>query len=207
MKHSRSSHAWSKRLAAAVLLAASTTSPLTAQHAGSTAPSVPTAPREGAQFDFLVGQWDVVARPKATTLAQKIHGVPKLVGVWKGWRALDGWGIEDELRLTDASGNPLLLSHVVRYFDNGAHKWSLSSIDVYKGVVSTAAAEWRAETMIVSGNGTEVDGRKYLSRGTFSKVTQQGFSYRLDRSFDGGATWTEGVTQIEAKRIAAIAPR
>ena len=178
-----------------------------AQHGGNDAPPPPVAPKEGTQFEFLVGQWELVGRPLAATLAQRLHGVSKLPGTWKAWRALDGWGIEDELRQIDASGNPVLLSHTVRYFDGAARRWSVSAVDVYKGVVSSSTAEWRGGEMIVSGRGTESDGRAYLSRAIFSKITSTSFTYRLDRSHDNGKKWTEGITRIEAKRVAAAAPR
>ncbi|MEO8623405.1 MAG: hypothetical protein ABI625_20180, partial [bacterium] len=83
-----------------------------AQHGGG-APLQRTASPEAKQFAFLIGQFDLKVKPKAVGLGQKIHGVPKLVGTWKGWRAFDGFGIEDELRITDASGNPLSLSHAM----------------------------------------------------------------------------------------------
>ena len=178
-----------------------------AQHSGSAAPPPPVAPREGTQFDFLVGQWELVGQPQATTLAQRLHGVSKLPGTWKAWRALDGWGVQDELRLTDASGNPLLLAHSVRYFDSAARRWSISAVDVYKGIVSTSTADWRGEEMIVNGNGKDAEGKLYISRATFSKITPASFTYRLDRSYDNGKTWTEGVTRIDARRVAAVAPR
>ena len=177
-----------------------------AQHGGA-APPPQVAPKEGSQFDFLVGQWEVVGQPQATTLAQRLHGVSKLPGIWKAWRALDGWGIEDELRLTDASGNPVLLAHTLRYFDTAARRWSLSAVDVYKGVVSSSVAEWRGREMIVTGSGKDAEGKPYISRATFSKITPSSFAYRLDRSYDNGTKWTDGVTRIDAKRVAAVAPR
>lgn len=178
-----------------------------AQHTGSAAPSPPVAPKEGNQFDFLVGQWELVGQPQATTLAQRLHGVSKLPGTWKAWRALDGWGIEDELRLTDASGNPVLLAHTVRYFDAAARRWSLLAVDVYKGITSSSVAEWKHSEMIVNGAGKDAEGKAYISRGTFSKITPSSFTYRIDRSYDNGTKWTEGVTRIDAKRVAAAAPR
>lgn len=177
------------------------------QHAPSGATSPTVAPKEGAQFDFLIGQWEVVAKPLAKTLGQKIHGVQKLPGVWKAWRALDGWGIEDELRLTDPSGNPRLLAHTVRFYDSNVHKWALNAIDVYKAVTSASTAELKGKDMVSNGQGKEAEGGAYLSRASFTKITAQTFTYRLDRSYDNGKTWTEGVTTIEAKRVAATAPR
>jgi hypothetical protein len=205
MRHPVRSAIRSARLAVAILFVLSSVA--LGQHPGGSAPPTPTPPKEGSQFDFLVGQWELVVQPQATTLGQRIHGTPKLLGTWKAWRALDGWGTEDELRLTDASGNPRLLSHQVRFFDSAARRWSISAIDVYKGIVSTSTAEWRNGEMIISGRGTDAEGRAYESRAIFSKITPSTFRYRTDRSYDGGKTWSEGVTRIEAKRVAATAPR
>lgn len=181
---------------------------LSAQPSGATgAPSLVTPPPEAAQFGFLVGEWAVTAKPKATTLAQRMHGVRALQGTWKAWRVLDGWGVEDELRLTDASGNPLLLSHTVRFYDRAARRWTNSAIDVYKGVVTQTSAERHGADLVVTGRGTDEERRSFTSRSTFSKVSASAFTYRVDRSMDGGKTWTEGVTVIEARRIAPTAPR
>ena len=198
------------RIAKRALLAMTITllpSAVLAQHGGGASGPAAVAPKEGTQFDFLVGQWELTAVPKANTLAQRIHGVAKLSGTWKAWRALDGWGIEDELRLTDASGNPLLFAHHVRYFESAKRRWNVSGVDVYKGVLTTSSAEWKNGEMTQSGTGTETDGRAYLSRAVFSKLTPSSFSYRLDRSYDNGKEWTQGVTRIDAKRVAASAPR
>ncbi len=199
-------HAVSAALAALVLVNVPVV--LSAQHTGAASASTTIVPPpEAAQFSFLVGQWEVSAKPKATTLAQRVHGVRPLLGTWKAWRALDGWGLEDELRLTDASGNPLLLQHTVRFYDRTARRWTNSAIDVYKGVSSQTTAERRGADVIVSGRGTDEEGRPYISRGTFTKVTASAFTYRLDRSTDSGKSWTEGVLVIDAKRVAAAAPR
>lgn len=180
---------------------------VSAQHGGGSSTFASVAPKDAAQFDFLVGQWELTAKPLATTLAQRIHGVPKLLGTWKAWRALDGWGIHDEIRLSDASGNPRLFSSSVRFYDAKARHWSISAIDVYKNVQSQSTSEWRGAEMVVSGSGVDDEGKRFTSRAVFSKITAKSFSYRLDRSTDGGKSWTEGVTKIDAVRVAAVAPR
>lgn len=178
-----------------------------AQHSGSASPMVSAAPREALQFEFLVGQWELVAQPMASGLAARIHGVPKLRGTWKAWRAFDGWGIEDELRLTDESGNPRLLSHQMRIYDVTARRWNMSALDVFRTTFSMSTAEWRDGRMLVSARGTDQEGRAYVARIRFSDITPTRFRYQIDRSFDNEKSWTEGVMKIEAKRVAAVAPR
>jgi len=177
-----------------------------AQHDGGAAP-FRTLPREASQFDFLVGQWELVVRPQATTLAARIHGAPKLPGTWKAWRALDGFGVEDELRITDGSGNPRAFSHAVRYYDAPTKRWKASIIDPYRGSFSQSTAEFRDGSMNVTARGADAEGKAYLSRSRFYDITPTSFRFRQDRSTDDGRTWTEGVLTIEAKRVAAAAPR
>ena len=188
----------------AVLLVASTR--VLAQH-GPSAPTVRSAPPEARQLAFLVGQHELVVKPLAVGLGQRIHGVPKLIGTWKGWRALDGFGVEDELRITDEAGNPRSLTHAVRYYDATAKRWLTSTIDVYRGVFTSSTGEWKDNALTTTSRGTDAEGKAYLSRARYFDITPTSFKYRADRSMDEGRTWTEGVLTIEAKRVAAAAPR
>ena len=178
-----------------------------AQHSTpAAAPSV-TAPREASQFDFLVGQWEITVRPQATGLAQRIHGAPRLTGIWKAWRGLDNWGVEDEMRIVDGSGNPLSLARSIRVFDAGARKWSQTTLDVYRARFTSGTAEWTGDVMTVTGRGTDQEGRAYVNRTRFTDITASSFKVQQDRSFDDGRTWTEGVLRIEARRTAGAAAR
>ena len=176
-----------------------------AQHGGG-APPNRSAPREAAQFNFLLGQWDLTVVPASRTLAQKVHGVGKLSGTWKAWRVMDGWGIEDELRVIDRSGNPMTLSHAVRLYDASSRKWKTSTLDPYRGVINSAEAEWRQSEMYTSSRGTDADGKPYLARSRYTDITPGSFRFVQERSTDGGKTWKENLT-IEAKRVSATATR
>lgn len=178
-----------------------------AQH-GSAQPVTDTKPpRDASQFAFLIGQWDVTVKPKATTLATRIHGVPKMQGTWKAWRALEGWGIEDELRIVDAAGNPQNYTHFLRVYDGASRRWNVSALDVYRGRFTTSNAEWKGDVMLTSSQGTDPEGKAFSSRVTFSRITPSSFRYQQDRSTDGGRTWVEAFLVIEGKRTAAVAPR
>ena len=132
--------------------------------------------------------------------------MPKIVGTWKAWRGLDGFGIEDEMRITDKSGNPMSLSHAVRYYDANAKQWKSMALDVYRGTFNPSSAEWRGGEMIVSSRGTDAEGKPYTSRSRYSNITSSSFRYIQERSTDGGKTWKENLT-IDAKRVSAAASR
>ena len=184
---------------AAALLAGLGTS-----HAQSGAPA---APPEVAQFDFLIGQWDIEASPKVSGLVAMIHGTPRLLGSWKAWRALDGFGVDDEVRVVDGGGNPMSLSRALRVYDPKAHRWAIESLDVYAARFSAATAQWQGGEMHVSGTGSTPDGKAYLSRTRFFEIGPDHFKMRQDRSYDNGASWDEGAVTVSAKRVAAKAQR
>lgn len=177
-----------------------------AQHGAGGAPA-PTAPPESRQFDFLIGQWELTVKVPAQGLAQKIHGVPKLAGAWKAWRSFDGFGLEDELSITDAAGNPMALSHNMRIFDRAIHQWIISGLDVYRTKFQSATAEWKDGTMSQSSRGTDQDGKAFLTRTRFYDITPTSFRYQHDRSYDDGKTWEEAALAMTAKRVLATAPR
>jgi hypothetical protein len=178
-----------------------------AQHAGSGSPAPSTvAPREASQFDFLIGQWQLEVRPAVSSLAAKIHGVPKLVGTWKAWRAFDGFGIEDELRIVDQSGNPKTLAHALRVYDAAARRWTSSTLDVYRATVVASTAEWGSNQMTATSRGTDKDGKPFVARTRFTDITPASFRFVQERSTDDGRTWTETL-RIQAKRTAPTAAR
>ena len=179
---------------------------LSAQHRPTAPPPVRSAPVEARQFAFLIGQWELVVKPQAVGLGQRIHGVPKLLGTWKAWRALDGWGITDELRITDESGNPRELAHAVRLYDATTRRWNVSRADVNRSTFQSSTGEWKDGNMTMTASDTDGKGKTFMSRARYFDITPTSFRFQQERSFDRGAKWTQTLS-IEAKRVAAVAPR
>ena len=61
--------------------------------------------------------------------------------------------------------------------------------------------------MVAIGEGTDAEGKRYTSRARIGAITLSSFHYQQDRSYEGGKTWDEGRLVIDAKRVAAVAPR
>ena len=129
------------------------------------------------------------------------------MGTWKAWRAFDGWGVEDELRIMDASGNPASLTHAMRFYSAEGKEWSQTQLDVYRGRYIASTARWDGRAMVSQSSSTDADGRPILVRARFHSLSGGAFKWQQDRSTDNGRTWDEGVLRIEAKRAAATAPR
>lgn len=178
-----------------------------AQHGDNATLPAYSAPAEAHQFDFLIGQWEIELTPKVGGLVAMIHGAPRLIGSWKAWPAFDGFGIEDELRVMDASGNPATLNHALRVYDSAKGQWTITGMDIYRALASQSSGNWQEGEMHIKGAGTARDGSRYLSRTRFFDISADGFRMQQDRSTDGGETWEEASLAIVAKRVAAVAPR
>jgi hypothetical protein len=176
--------------------------PAAAQHAAGGGTRAVTPPPEASQFDFLVGEWEVTLTPKVSGLAARIHGAPKLAGTWTAVRAFDGWGIQDELRVVDASGNPSSLTSTMRFYDQAARQWTQHSLDVYRGRFAAATATFAEGQMTVTTRGTDQEGRPYVARTRFFAITPASFRVQQDRSMDDGRKWDESVLRMEARRTA-----
>ncbi|MBI3349467.1 MAG: hypothetical protein HY020_19940 [Burkholderiales bacterium] len=192
--------------ALALSLALAVASIAHAQHAGVAAAAV-SVPAEAAQFDFLVGQWELEVQPKVSGLAAMIHGAPRLVGSWKAWKSFDGYGLDDELRIFDASGNPMALNHSQRIFDARSRRWLVSGLDVYRARFGSSSGQWQNGEMLLEGSGQNAEGKPVLTRTRFTEITADRFKMRQDRSLDNGATWEEGALTVVAKRISRKANR
>ncbi|WP_038617058.1 hypothetical protein [Dyella jiangningensis] len=171
--------------------------PAPAADAGIQTPSAP----ELHQFDFLLGQWQVKGEAKVGGLIALIHGAPKLAGSWKAWRAADGKTIEDELRLTDASGNPMSTVQFTRTFSREENCWKITGLDAAVGRAQPSTGHWQDGEMVVIGNTTDHEGKHYRSRTHFNAITPTGFRMVQDRSYDEGKTWETAFVTLEAIRM------
>jgi hypothetical protein len=184
---------------------------LPAQQAGGGGGSAPrsqtTAPAEAAQFAFLVGQWEVTVTPKINSLAARIHGSPTYVGTWKAWWAIDRFGVEDELRIMDRSGNPNSLTYTMRFYDAAQSRWTQTALDVYRARYVSAVGEMKGSELVMTSVGKDAEGKSYVQRSRFFDITPTSFSFQADRMLSGERTWDTAVLKIDARRVAAVAPR
>ena len=163
-----------------------------------------TSASDGAgQFDFLLGQWELDVHVKAGGLAAMIHGTPKLSGTWKAWRIIDGRAIEDELRIVDASGNPLTLNRALRFYSADEKRWETVGIDLHHNHTYESVGQFQDGEMRVESRSADSDGKQ--SRTRYVNISADAFRMLQERSADGGKTWEESGISIDAKRIAATA--
>ncbi|HEX9564763.1 MAG TPA: hypothetical protein VF981_12355 [Gemmatimonadaceae bacterium] len=173
---------------------------LGAQHAGGPGGAPAVAPSEARQFDFLIGEWRLDVRPRVSGLAARLHGAPRLSGTWKAWRAFDGWGIQDELRIVDAGGNLQSLTHALRVYDATAQRWSQMGLDVLRARYNPSIAEWNGREMVITTSATDQEGKPHLVRVRFFDIGATAFKYEQARSYDGGKKWDDPLLTMSASK-------
>ena len=164
-----------------------------------------TTAADANQFDFLLGKWDLDAHPKVSSLVAMIHGTPKLVGTWKAWRAPDGSGVVDEMRIFDTSGNPIALNRWQRVWSSGEARWKVTGVDAYHAGISEATGSLQNGVVHIDGRFIDGNGKTTLTRTRYYDIRPDSFRMQQDRSEDNGQSWEEAVLTIDAKRIAATA--
>jgi hypothetical protein len=170
-----------------------------AQH-GDPASLIVSPPVQARQYDFMIGEWTLTARPKLGALARLAHGEIVLTGTWKVRPAMNGWGVLDELQLIDDSGNPSLLVAATRFYDARESHWMTTSLDVYRGRQTLSTARRVGSGMQGEAHSQDVEGKRTLTRATVSPIDENHFVFRQDRSYDGGQNWDEAALVIEASR-------
>lgn len=162
----------------------------------------PKAPKETAQFAFLVGEWDCTTRsmmPDGKTFTEG-------KATWIGYFILGGWAIQDDWVQVGPNGQAFHGTNVRSYnprtqkWDN---RWLAAGTQQWKYYEATEVGD----TMVmVGGEGEDPRGR-FIDRNVFHDITDDSWKWRKDRSWDGGETWFEGVGFIEAKRVGAKPPK
>jgi hypothetical protein len=153
-------------------------------------------------YDFLIGDWELMVTPKVSSLAARIHGVPKLRGTWKASRNPDG-SIEDELRIFDDGGNPRAITRTVRRFSAAEKRWLLTSRDMIgkKDVQSIAGSSAGGKGIVAIHQAVDGSGAPYVARVRIENIGADHFTWFQDRSSDGGRSWASPQLTIEARRV------
>lgn len=144
-----------------------------------------------AQFDFVVGDWDVditFTPPGGAPIAYKAK--------WHNIWIVDGQVVMQEWRGPYATGAEL------RAYDPATDTWVGRNIYAGRGWKPTTATR-DADTMtVVIDGGADARG-DFLNRETYFNIADDTFEMRSERSYDDGETWEPGAYVMRAARAAA----
>ena len=157
----------------------------------------PGAPAELSRFAFLVGRWRCEARVKSASGQWQTFQA-----TWVGRYILDGHAVADEYRMTDSSGELIVLGMNFRTYDTARKSWNLKWLNAFSGTWVDLGPEElggvRFDDRSVVYVFREPVAAHAYTRATYTNISRAHFTWRGEKSDDGKA-WTEFMV-IEAHR-------
>jgi len=148
----------------------------------------PMAPPEVAQFDFLIGDWDV----EITWLPPQ--GEPNTyTAKWHNHWINDGFDVMQEWR------GPYITGTEFRHFNASLGYWVGKNLYVGRNWVDTTARVSGDDMVVIIEASNPREGA-FLNRETYYEVSADRWRMKSDRSFDDGETWEKGRYEMVATR-------
>ena len=153
----------------------------------------PDAPEGTAQYDFLIGDWDV-----DVVLNRKGEEPLAYAARWHNHWVANGYMVMQEWR------GPYSIGVEMRSYDATAGVWR--GRNIYFPSPATwyeNTAAWTGSEMIVTTYRSNASGEQSITREIYFDIGESGFRIRTEQSLDDGETWTEGRYSAIARRSAA----
>jgi hypothetical protein len=151
--------------------------------------------RNADAFDFLLGEWQItmLVMPEGSTVGRR--------AISRVQPILDGTGLLDEIRHLDEAGQVNFRGASFRTYvpdsDVWYVVWMMANVEGY--------SELRAEAVDggvrTTGRGRDPGG-ELIEQGRYHDISADGYSFTLDRSYDGGRTWIRPFVSFRAIRRA-----
>lgn len=155
-------------------------------------------PDEITLFDFLIGSWSCDARvTMESSAAQEQHRAD-----WTARYVLEGHAIIDEYREMRPTGELVRFGATLRSYDSERGAWVMRWLDALHATWFDLGPEDLGGVQLENGAITfmhRLPGGE-LIRATFADISEHRFTWRADRSADGGRSWQEAVMVIHARR-------
>lgn len=164
----------------------------------------PLARMETMQFDFLIGKWE---SEYSVRTSLKSDGVSTVKGTWHAWYGWNGFAVYDDWKQVGTpSGNS---GPAIRSFDPLNQQWVMHYIPINAPMETvwqmTATANEAGE---IHGIASLSDGlgNSFEQRIHFVDIKPNEFTWRSDRSYDGGETWIENWGVGKNRRVTKTNP-
>jgi hypothetical protein len=149
----------------------------------------PRAPAELARFAFLIGRWRCEAKVSSGDGAWQTFAA-----TWHGRFILDGHAIADEYRMTDPSGELIVLGLNLRAYDASKQVWNIKWLNALSGTWLDLGPEElggiRFDGSSVIYAFREPMAAHAFTRATYTNISSSHFTWRGEKSDDESA-WTD----------------
>lgn len=152
--------------------------------------------RNATAFDFLLGEWEIemLVMPEGSKVGRR--------AISKAHRILDGTAVFDEIRHLDEGRQVNFRGASFRTYvpdsDVWYVVWLMANVEGY----SALRAEAVNGEVRTTGQGRDPGG-ELIEQGRYFDISADGYSFTLDRTYDGGKTWMRPFVSFRATRRAA----
>jgi hypothetical protein len=151
----------------------------------------PRAASDLARFSFLIGAWRFDASVKLSD-----EQTMMFQGTWAGRYILDGFAIADEYRMTDESGEVLVLGLNLRSYDASQQIWNIKWLNALTGAWTDLSPSELGGVNYGDGSISyafrdlsPMDAHHTFTRVTYMSVSDTRFTWTGEKSNDGKG-WT-----------------
>jgi hypothetical protein len=149
----------------------------------------PNAAPELAQYDFLIGDWDV-----EITWTYPNQAPSKNRAKWHNHWIIDGKAVMLEWR------GPQFTGAEIRSWHAQEKKWvGVNLYPDFGGGFNPASSEKMGDKMYVSIPVNHPDGA-YINRETYYDIEADSYKMKSEHSYDGGKTWQPGLYEMTVWR-------
>ena len=127
----------------------------------------------------------------------------KFRGYWSAVRLAEGQ-ILDEYRVVGDNGETYYVTTTLRAYNAVLDRWDLVGMDEGNGLQDIGTARRVGTEMHIEQRFGVMSSEPSTWRIRYSDIRPDRFSWRADRSVDGGKTWVTGYQQIDARRIGPL---
>jgi len=157
----------------------------------------PNAPAALSRFAFLMGTWRCEAKVKSANGEWQ-----RFEATWLGRFILDGYAIADEYRMTDSSGELVVLGMNFRTYDAARQLWNIRWLNALTGSWTELTSEGfggvRLDDHSIIYTFKEPMADHAFTRVTYTNISNTHFTWRGEKSDDRNV-WSEFMV-VEADR-------
>lgn len=160
----------------------------------------PNARMENLDWAFFIGTW----RGEAYSMVnvERKQYSPPGTGIWTAYYGFEGYGIQDDW--VPQQYWPGWSGPAIRGYDPINKVWNMFFIPLNSPASNTWQMQGRFDD---EGNlegffeGVDGAGRSFQQKIYFYNISENHFSWKADRSYDGGETWIEKFMYTECERV------
>lgn len=145
---------------------------------------------ECGQFDFLIGEWDVLG----TRYREDGTELPQFRANWHA-RHLDGGRmVMDDFKTLAPDGREISYMVTLRTYCEATRRWELTGLAAHQPAWNAQwSGQWEEGEMRLEARGYTPAGTSIRNRIRFFDIEQNAFRWESEISLDDGKTWTRSV--------------